>query len=153
MRVLRAMSPTVVGKVVSDDDGDEQKYEPSSKDVGSHGDELKRAARLGPPVCVLGAISDWVRSAASAVSGSSARVGLAYDSRGQTHSQRDPIRSMHHFAAIGKCYPGSCLRRLWVAMVTVHMLPNNGTSTFQPLRTLLMTVPTCRSNGPLRITT
>jgi len=55
------MSPTVVGKVVSDDDGDEQKYEPSSKDVGSHGDELKRAARLGPPVCVLGAfLVSWL---------------------------------------------------------------------------------------------
>jgi hypothetical protein len=35
-RVLRAMSPTVFGKVVSDDDGDEQKDEPSSKDVGGH---------------------------------------------------------------------------------------------------------------------
>lgn len=58
-RVLRAMSPTVFGKVVSDDDGDEQKDAPSSKDVGGHGVESKRAARWGPPVCVLGAIVDW----------------------------------------------------------------------------------------------
>lgn len=39
------MSPTVVGKVVSDDDGDEQKDEPRSKDVGGHW--LNRNGRPG----------------------------------------------------------------------------------------------------------
>lgn len=35
-RVLRAMSPTVFGKVVSDDDADEQKGEPATKDTCRH---------------------------------------------------------------------------------------------------------------------
>lgn len=49
------MSPTVVGKVVSDDDGDEQKDEPRSKDVGGHWLNRNGRPRLRPPVSVQGA--------------------------------------------------------------------------------------------------